>query len=118
MMSALCNHGQGGVADTIPPCLFCGAPEFVEIHEIWGHEFMLRTCCESLIWTVKLGSKLTRRFTSSSMVGNGGTAARLLSGGNAVKQTPGYGSLWPSNEQKSPKTARRTCYKTRSKMNV
>ena len=48
MMSALCNHGQGRVADTIPPCLFCGSPEFVEIHEIWGHEFMLQTCCESL----------------------------------------------------------------------
>jgi hypothetical protein len=29
-------------------CLFCGAPEFVEIHEIWGHEFMLQTCCEGL----------------------------------------------------------------------
>ena len=30
------------------PCLFCGTPEFVEIHEIWGHDFMLQTCCEGL----------------------------------------------------------------------
>ncbi len=29
-------------------CLFCGALEMVEIHEIWDHELMLHTCCESL----------------------------------------------------------------------
>jgi hypothetical protein len=30
------------------PCLFCGAPEHVEVFEIWGHEFMLETCCADL----------------------------------------------------------------------
>ena len=29
-------------------CLFCGEPETVELLEVWGHEFMLKTCCESL----------------------------------------------------------------------
>jgi hypothetical protein len=31
-----------------PPCLFCGEPEHVSVHEVWGHEFMLETCCEHL----------------------------------------------------------------------
>jgi hypothetical protein len=30
------------------PCLFCGQPERAEIFEVWGHEFMLQTCCEHL----------------------------------------------------------------------
>ena len=29
-------------------CLFCGAPERAEVLEIWGHEFMLETCCADL----------------------------------------------------------------------
>ena len=29
-------------------CLFCGEPEHIEIFEVWGHEFMLNTCCEGL----------------------------------------------------------------------
>ena len=29
-------------------CLFCGEPEHVAVHEVWGHEFMLETCCEHL----------------------------------------------------------------------
>ncbi|MDE1905142.1 MAG: hypothetical protein KGH75_01645 [Rhodospirillales bacterium] len=29
-------------------CLFCGQPERLQIHEIWGHEFMFETCCEGL----------------------------------------------------------------------
>lgn len=29
-------------------CLFCGYSERVEIFEVWGHEFMLETCCEGL----------------------------------------------------------------------
>lgn len=35
------------VRDT-PPCLFCGQPEHADLFEIWGHDFMLRTCCEAL----------------------------------------------------------------------
>jgi hypothetical protein len=31
-----------------PPCLFCGDPEHVSVHEVWGHEFMFETCCEHL----------------------------------------------------------------------
>jgi len=30
------------------PCLFCGQPERAEMFEVWGHEFMLHTCCEGL----------------------------------------------------------------------
>src|SRR4051794_1166165 len=33
---------------TALPCLFCGEPEQVSLHEVWGHEFMLETCCEDL----------------------------------------------------------------------
>lgn len=29
-------------------CLFCGEVETVELLEVWGHEFMLKTCSESL----------------------------------------------------------------------
>jgi len=29
-------------------CLFCDQPEHVAIFEMWGHEFMLETCCEGL----------------------------------------------------------------------
>jgi hypothetical protein len=29
-------------------CLFCGEPEHLQLHEIWGHEFMIETCCEGL----------------------------------------------------------------------
>ena len=29
-------------------CFFCGESEVVELFEIWGHEFMWETCCESL----------------------------------------------------------------------
>lgn len=29
-------------------CLFCGQPKQAEIFEVWGHEFMLQTCCEGL----------------------------------------------------------------------
>jgi hypothetical protein len=36
---------QSRAADALP-CLFCGEPERVEIFEVWGHEFMLETCCE------------------------------------------------------------------------
>ena len=31
-----------------PRCLFCGEAEHVSVHEVWGHEFMLETCCEHL----------------------------------------------------------------------
>ena len=27
------------------PCYFCGEEEFVEVHEIWGSDFQLNTCC-------------------------------------------------------------------------
>jgi hypothetical protein len=30
------------------PCLFCGASEHVAVFEVWGHEFMLETCCPDL----------------------------------------------------------------------
>ena len=29
-------------------CPFCGQPEQTEIFEVWGHEFMLQSCCEGL----------------------------------------------------------------------
>lgn len=29
-------------------CLFCGETEQAEIFEVWGHEFMIRTCCYQL----------------------------------------------------------------------
>ena len=29
-------------------CRFCGEPEQVSVHEVWGHDFMLDTCCASL----------------------------------------------------------------------
>jgi len=33
----------------VPVCLFCGAPERVELFEIWSsHEFSIETCCEGL----------------------------------------------------------------------
>ena len=32
----------------VSQCLFCGEPEHVKIFEVWGHEFMLDTCCEGL----------------------------------------------------------------------
>jgi hypothetical protein len=38
---------QSRAADALP-CLFCGEPERAEIFEVWGHEFMLETCCEGL----------------------------------------------------------------------
>lgn len=30
------------------PCPWCGDPLTAEIFEVWGHEFMLETCCEAL----------------------------------------------------------------------
>lgn len=36
-------------------CLFCGEPERFEIVEVWGHEFIFETCCETVTWTVKPG---------------------------------------------------------------
>lgn len=30
------------------PCVYCGQPEEVDLVEVWGREFMLETCCESL----------------------------------------------------------------------
>jgi hypothetical protein len=42
--------------------LFCGEPERAEIFEVWGHEFMLQTCCQGprgvtlrLFWLEYLG---------------------------------------------------------------
>ena len=32
----------------MPECLFCGDPEHAEIVEIWGHDWMIGTCCEGL----------------------------------------------------------------------
>lgn len=29
-------------------CVFCGEEELVELHDAWGREFMLATCCEGL----------------------------------------------------------------------
>ncbi|MBW4025403.1 MAG: hypothetical protein HIU92_20125 [Proteobacteria bacterium] len=29
-------------------CLFCDEPEQAKLFEIWGHEFMIQTCCEGL----------------------------------------------------------------------
>ncbi len=29
------------------PCIFCGEPERVSVHEAWGHDFMLDCCCEA-----------------------------------------------------------------------
>ena len=57
-----------------PACLFCGEPELFEIAEVWGHEFMVETCCEGLIWTVKLGFRLTSHLPSSPLVSNGWSA--------------------------------------------
>jgi len=38
-----------GPSPTAPVlCFFCGEPEVVELFEIWEHEFMWETCCESL----------------------------------------------------------------------
>lgn len=32
-----------------PACLFCGEPEFAELHEIWSsREFMMDTCCHGM----------------------------------------------------------------------
>lgn len=31
-----------------PTCLFCGEPEYAELFEVCGHEFMIHTCCEGL----------------------------------------------------------------------
>ncbi len=31
-----------------PTCLFCGQSEHADIFEVWGHEFMIQTCCEAL----------------------------------------------------------------------
>jgi hypothetical protein len=47
-------------------CLFCGQPEEAEIFERWGHDFMLRTCCESLheqiILEMNIDPKWAREF--------------------------------------------------------
>lgn len=29
-------------------CAYCGATRFVEVFEVWGHDFMLETCCEQV----------------------------------------------------------------------
>ncbi len=35
--------------DQLPPCMFCGQDERVELFEIWSdHRFMIQTCCETL----------------------------------------------------------------------
>ena len=39
---------QSCPSDAAWACLFCGEPERAEIFEVWGHEFMLETCCEGL----------------------------------------------------------------------
>ena len=56
-------------------CSFCGEPELVELFEMWGHEFMWETCCESLhhslveevnadpAWGVSCCAGLARRLT-------------------------------------------------------
>jgi hypothetical protein len=44
------NSRDGGELmrrDTLA-CLFCGEPEHAELFEVWGHEFMIRTCCEAI----------------------------------------------------------------------
>ena len=28
-------------------CYFCGEEEFVDVHEIWGSDFQLDTCCSA-----------------------------------------------------------------------
>lgn len=52
-------------ADALP-CLFCGQPERAEIFEVWGHEFMMQTCCEGLheqlVSDMNADPKWARRF--------------------------------------------------------
>ena len=60
------------------PCLFCGEPERVEIAEIWGHEFMIETCCERLHEAVvrdmaddpEWAKTLLRRIGMEELTGN------------------------------------------------
>lgn len=33
----------------MPACLFCGDPEYVALAEVWGHDFQIDACCESLL---------------------------------------------------------------------
>ena len=39
---------DGTGVDATMQCLFCGEQEHVEVFEVWGHDFMLHTCCEGL----------------------------------------------------------------------
>ena len=52
-----------------PLCLFCGEPERAEIFEVWGHEFMLQTCCEGLheqiVLEMNQDPEWARRFVRS-----------------------------------------------------
>ena len=46
------SAGEGDAA-LLPPsapvrCWFCGEPEVIELAEMWGHQFMWKTCCEAL----------------------------------------------------------------------
>jgi len=45
--AALHDPGQEGL--TGHTCLFCGQPERIALHEVWGHDFMLDTCCPDLL---------------------------------------------------------------------
>lgn len=37
-------------------CLFCGEPEYVRLHEVYGRDFLIETCCEGsheeVVWTL------------------------------------------------------------------
>ena len=34
--------------NAVATCLFCDQAEWIDLFEIWGHEFMIQTCCEGL----------------------------------------------------------------------
>ena len=91
--------GDAATAGTaLPPpapvrCWFCGEPEVVELTEMWGHEFMWETCCDTLhellcqeiahdpAW----GRELLRRLGAEALAGHrlrrvadGGTGGLVL----------------------------------------
>ncbi|MCB8877876.1 XF1762 family protein [Acidisoma silvae] len=59
-------------------CLFCGEPEQAELLEIWGHDFMLQTCCEGLHEQIVIdmnddpawGRELLRRLEIEPLTGH------------------------------------------------
>jgi len=68
-------------------CLFCGAPELVQLAEVWGHEFQIETCCwglhehlaQEMALNTEWGKELLRNLELEPLTGR--ALRRVVDGG-------------------------------------